>query len=397
MDEFPEDVEATSIGPLSGGPLAGVTVLEVSSVVMAPLAGRILAKLGAVITRVEPPGGDVIRRSGAARHPNMAGTHLSLGDGKRNIAIDLGSAEGQAELRQLIAGCDLIVTNHLPRRRHQFGLDWKSIELVNPRAILCTAQGYASSSDLADEPAYDDTVQAASGTCDIFAKSGDGPRYAPYLMADKVAGLTLVYSALAALHYRDRTGQGQWVDVPMIDALADFNLVEQLNEFTFDPPLGEPGWHRTLAPTRVPHPSMDGWICILPYSDRNWADFLRLTGVARGEQPVPLPTNQERNANAETVQGIIADYAATRSTEQILEECHRRGIPAQPVNTIESLLEDPYLRSRRTIERIDHPTEGPIWRTSPNMVFSASPLPTTRPAGQIDQDRVEIFSDASDH
>lgn len=276
MDEFPEDVEATSIGPLSGGPLAGVTVLEVSSVVMAPLAGRILAKLGAVVTRVEPPGGDVIRRSGAARHPDMAGTHLSLGDGKRNIAIDLGSAEGQAELRQLIAGCDLIVTNHLPRRRHQFGLDWKSIELVNPRAILCTAQGYASSSDLADEPAYDDTVQAASGTCDIFAKSGGGPRYAPYLMANKVAGLTLVYSALAALHYRDRTGQGQWVDVPMIDALADFNLVEQLNEFTFDPPLGEPGWHRTLAPTRVPHPSMDGWICILPYSDRNWADFLRL-------------------------------------------------------------------------------------------------------------------------
>lgn len=374
------------------GPLAGVTVLEVSSVVMAPMAGRIMAKLGAQVIRVEPPQGDVIRRTGAARHEGMTGAALALGDGKLNIAVDLRTEAGRTELRKLIARSDIVITNHLPKRRPGFGLDWESVREIDETTILCTAQGYSSLSARADVPAYDDTVQAAAGTCDIYAKSDGVPRYAPYVMADKICGLTMVYSVLAALHYRDRTGEGQWVDVPMVDVMADFNLIEQLNDYTFEPALGAAGWHRTLAPARKPHPTQDGWICVLPYTDQNWKDFLHLAGVVTTKNgTVPFPTNRDRNAHTEAVQGIIADYAATRSLAQIVRECSEIGVPVQPVNTIESLMQDPYLRSRDTVELIEHPSEGRIWRSTPNVGFSASPLGSVRVAGSVDQDRDEII------
>lgn len=378
----------------SNGPLGGLRVLEISSVVMAPMAGRILAKLGAEVTRVEPPRGDVIRRAGASRNPGMTGATLSLGDGKRNIAVDMRSETGRSEIRDLIRSNDVVITNHLPKRRPGFGLDWESVRQVDPSTILCTAQGFASDSEKADVPAYDDTVQAAAGTCDIYAKADGVPRYAPYIMADKISGLTIVYSVLAALHHRDRTGEGQWVDVPMVDVMVDFNLVEQLNDYTFSPPLGEAGWHRTLAPARKPHPATDGWICVLPYSDQNWADFLRLAGVVTGDaDPVPFPTHQDRNAHTEAVQGMIADYVATRSIDQVSAECAQISVPVQPVNTIESLVTDSYLRSRGTVSLIDHPSEGQIWQTTPNIGYSATPLRRTSPAGAIDQDRDRILTE----
>lgn len=380
--------------PSPSGPLEGLKVLEVSSVVMAPMAGRLFAKLGAEVTRLEPPGGDVIRRTGASRHPGMPGAALSLGDGKRNIAVDMRTEAGREEVRSLIRASDVVITNYLPKRRTAFGLDWETVHQINPDTILCTAQGYATDSEKADVPAYDDTVQAAAGTCDIYAKADGAPRYAPYIMADKISGLTIVYSVLAALHRRSRSGQAQWVDVPMVDVMADFNLVEQLNDFTFSPPLGDAGWHRTLAPARKPHPATDGWICVLPYSDKNWADFLRLAGVVdQDTDSVPFPTNQDRNAHTEAVQGMIADYVATRSIEQIITECARIGVPAQPVNTLESLVSDPYLRSRGSVQLIDHPSEGQIWQTTPNIGFSATPLGRTSPAGAVDQDRARILAE----
>lgn len=372
------------------GPLAGVRVAEISSVVMAPMAGRLLAKLGATVVKVEPPRGDVVRHIGARVAPGMSGAAHSLGDGKYNIAIDTGTEEGLAELRGILGSADIIVTNHLPARRRRFGLDWESVRALNPRAILCTAQGYAGDSAMADTPAYDDTVQAASGVCDIYAKSEGRPRYAPYVMADKVCALTIVYSVLAALHHRDTHGRGQWVDVPMVDVMVDFNLAEQLNDFSFIPPRGPAGWHRTLAPGRRPHRCVDGWICVLPYSDRNWSDFLRIAGVEGDAENVPFATNQERNEGMEDVQAIIADYAAERTTREILDECGAAGVPVQPVRTLESLVEDDYLRERGTVQRTRHPLGHSYLRTTPNISFSDSPLRPVRPATSIDADREEV-------
>lgn len=377
----------------TGGPLAGLKVVEVSSVVMAPMAGRLLAKLGATVVKVEPPGGDVVRRIGASAAPGMSGAAHSLGDGKYNIAVDMKTDRGREELRGLLRSADIVLTNHLPSRRRGYGLDWESVRALNPRAILCTAQGYSSDSELADTPAYDDTVQAASGVCDVYAKAGDRPRYAPYVMADKICALTIVYSVLAALHHRDGHGAGQWVDVPMVDVMADFTLTEQLNDFSFVPPKGPAGWHRTLAPSRSPHRCLDGWVCVLPYSDRNWRDFLRVSGALAEGEEVPFATNQERNENMEQVQSAIAAYAAGRTTREILRECGEAGIPVQPVRTLESLAGDDYLRGRGTVEEVRHPLGHTYLRTSPNISFSGTPLRPVRPATGIDADREDVLGD----
>lgn len=152
----------------------------------------------------------------------------------------------------------------------------------------------------------------------------------------------MVYSALAAVHRRNVIGSGQWVDVPMYDVMVDFNLIEQLNDFSFVPPLGEAGWHRTIHRARHPHRTEDGWMCILPYTDTDWREFLALTDPSYGEPDadVPLPTLRERNSDVAAMQTIISDYARQHTNDEVVAACRPRGIPVHPVNAIEDLVDD---------------------------------------------------------
>lgn len=383
---------------IPSGPLTGVRVLEVATVIMAPLAGRQLAKLGAEVVKVEPVSGDVIRKSGQSRANGQTGTSLNVNDGKRSVALSFSSPEDLDLLKHLIEECDILITNQLPRRREKYGLDWPAVSKINPRCILVTGQGFATESEYANVPAYDDTIQAASGVCDVYQLSTGIPKYAPYIMADKVVGLTMTYAAIAALYRREITGVGQWVDVPMFDTMVDFNMIEQLSDFAFDPPAGDPGWPRTVNPHRRPHATADGWICIIPYSDQNWRDFLVLAGKQpQGEtEAVYLSTNKERNAHVEEMQNIIAEYASERTTAQIEVELSEFNIPVQRVNTLEDLVSNEYLNQRNTVEHVERPDVGKYWRTSPNMHFSESPLSPPRTSSATNDDKQSIINELVD-
>lgn len=377
------------------GPLSGVRVLEVATVIMAPVAGRQLAKLGADVIKVEPIAGDVIRRSGYGRSEGQTGTSLNVNDGKRNIALKLSCQEDHAVLQELISKTDILVTNQLPKRREKYGLDWESVSALNPECILVTGQGFATTSIYANTPAYDDTIQAASGISDVYRMSSGAPKYAPYIMADKVVGLTMTYAALAALYHRQVTGFGQWVDVPMFDTMVDFNMLEQLSDFAFDPPAGPAGWERTIDPHRRPHATVDGWLCIVPYTDSNWRDFLVLAGVQQdpSANATVFPTNRDRNKNVEAMQGIIADYAAKRRTSEVEKELGELNIPVQRVNSIEDLLRNDYLLERTTVEKVSRADSGKYWRTTPNMHFSASPLGDIRTSSATNEDKPTILTE----
>lgn len=374
------------------GPLDGLVVVEIATVIMGPLAGRLFAKLGADVIRVEAPNGDVIRRSGQSRSPGMSAAALSLGDGKKNITLDFSDAEDQHTLQELIGIADIVVTNYLPRQRQKYRFDWDAVAETNPQCVLVTAQGFSSNSPERDRPAYDDIIQAASGLSDIYRKSWGTPQYSPYVVADKVCALSMVYSGLAAIHRRHITGLGQWVDVPMFDVMSDFNMVEQLNDYTFEPPLGDAGWHRTINPARRPHRTTDGWVCILPYNDRQWRTFLAIDDPTVIDGVVPYPTNRDRNTHIEETQALIAEFAANRSTSEVIKLCHDHNIPAQAVNRIEDLVDNEYLRRRGTVEKVIHPTEGSYWRTTPNMSYSESPLQPVDLASPADGDRADIMA-----
>lgn len=374
------------------GPLGGVTVLEVSSVIMAPFAGRILAQLGADVIKLEPPGGDVLRRSAVPEGHGTSGTVLILNEGKRSIEVDARTEEGRDVLHGLVRAADVVLTNLLPRQRRRYGLDWEAVCRVNPQAILCTGQGYGSDTDLGDRPAYDDTIQAASGLCDVNRLALGRPAFAPFVLADKVSGMAMVYALLAALYRRSVDGQGQWVDVPMLDVMADFNAVEQLNDAAFDPPAGPPGWHRTVDPERAPQECADGWVCILPYTDRQWAAFAAMAERPELVHDARSATVGVRVRNGGLVQSALAGFCRGRTTAEVIALCGSAGVPCQEVVPMESLVASPYLTGRGSMTRRRHPVEGAYWSPSPGIRYSGTPVAADpRPAPSVDEHRAEIL------
>ncbi|MGO1629950.1 CaiB/BaiF CoA transferase family protein [Microbacterium sp. JB110] len=362
------------------GPLAGLRVLDVTSVIMGPYATAMLGDMGADVIKIEPPAGDVARRIGPSRSEGMSAVTLNLGRNKRSAVLDRSSDDDRRTLAELIRGCDVIVTNLRPGSRRRLDVDWDSVRELNPEAILCTAQAFAAGSTKSEEPAYDDVIQAASGMSDIYRRAHGAPAFAPSVLADKICGLMIVNSVLAALHSRASTGEGQWVDVPMADAMLAFNLVEHLGGGTFDPPEGEIGWNRTLVSNRGPHRAADGWICVMPYTDENWADFFRAVDRPDLAADARFSSNGARHEHNAVLQAELAELIAGRTVAEWLEQCRCLGIAVEPVLDLDRIDENPYFAQRRALIDAHHPTEGDYRLIRFPMDFSGTPVTDYRPA-----------------
>lgn len=363
---------------------------------MAPYAGKILADLGADVIKVEQPGGDIGRRIGLGGETGASALSINLNAGKRSIELDAGSPEDRPILERLIAWADVIITNLLPRRRLRYGLDWESVHRISPRTILCTAQGFASDSPLGNRPAYDDIIQAGSGVADAYRLRDGAPAYSPYVVADKVCGMTMVQAVLAALYATRSAGEdgspvGTWVDVPMMETMAAFTLVEHLGGQTFSPPRGDVGWSRVLVPEHRPHRARDGFVCVMPYTDRNWADFCALIGRPDYLEHPDLRSNQARTRNPRVYEAVLADYAATRTCAQIRAECEPLAIPVQRVVRVDEISSDAYLGSSPMITTQRHSRLGEYVHVGSPLTFSDRPRPQVRETSDLDADREDIL------
>jgi crotonobetainyl-CoA:carnitine CoA-transferase CaiB-like acyl-CoA transferase len=372
------------------GPLAGIRILDITSVIMGPYATSLLGDLGAEVIKLETAEGDVGRRLGPSRHAGMSALTLTLHRNKSSVTFDPKGLEGRERLRELIRGCDAVVTNLRPASRERLGLTYQEVRELNNSVVLCTAQAFGSSSTLRDEPAYDDIVQAASGLCDIYRRVDGEPRFAPYVVADKVCGLTMVYSLLAALLHREKTGEGQWVDVPMVDTMLSFNLVEHLAGHTFVPPEAPLGWSRTLVRERRPHRAKDGWICVMPYSDRNWRDFFVLVGQEELMQDKRFATNSARHNHMGELQQLLAFFVSRHSVAEWIELCGRHEIPVQEVLDLDHLEDSAYLTERGFLRRQIHPSEGEYVSVRFPVDFSLTPVAVPRPAPRLGEHNAKI-------
>jgi len=356
------------------GPLAGIKVIEIASVIMGPYAASVLGDLGADVIKIETADGDVGRNLGPARNKGMSALTLNLQRNKSSVVLDTKTEAGRSYFEELIGGCDVIVTNLRPKSRERLGISYDQLRILNSEVILCTGQAYSSTSALANEPAYDDIVQAASGICDLYSRVEGEPRYAPYVVADKVCGLMMAQAVLAALFYRERTGEGQWVDVPMIDAMISFNLVEHLSGKTFVPPAAPAGWNRTLVPERRPHQARDGWVCLMPYSNRNWQDFFALVGRSELAEDPRFNSNGARHIHMAELQCLLREIVASHTIAEWRELCKKADIPFQEVVGLEDLGSSDYARSRGLLKEVTHPTEGDFITVRFPIDFSASPV-----------------------
>lgn len=365
------------------GPLAGLRVLDITSVIMGPYATAQLGDMGADVIKVEPPTGDVARRLGPSRNPGMSAITLNLGRNKRSAVLDRGDEADLERLAELIATCHIVITNLRPGSRRRLGLDWPEVHRANPAAILCTAQAFASQSEKGDEPAYDDVIQAVSGMSDLYRRAWGTPGLSPSVLADKICGLVIVNCVLAALHSRASTGQGQWVDVPMADTMLAFNLVEHLAGRTFEPPIGGIGWSRTLVSERRPHQAVDGWICVMPYTDQNWIDFFGAAGRPDLAADSRFADSGARHENSVDLQRELANLISQRTVSEWLRHCRRRGIAAQPVLDLDEIDQNSYYAARHALIDARHPTEGDYKLIRFPADFSATPITDYRPASPI--------------
>ena len=334
-------------------PLDGVRVLDLTSVIMGPLATRMLADLGADVIKIEPPEGEMLRSADGARISPMM---LNLYRNKRSIVLDLKVAEGRRALDALIPTADVFVHTLRPQVMDRLGFTYARVRTLNPQIIYCAASGFGSDGPYGAKPAYDDLIQAASGYASATVPLTGEPAYAPAIICDKLAGHAIAQGVLAGLLHRERGGGGQAIEVPMFETAIDFNLVEGFGGAVYEPPRGPPGYARLQTRERRPFRTADGYACILPYTARNWRDFLDFVG--RPDWKDRVETAEARLANIEGLYGVIREAAVARSTAEWLAFCDGADIPCMPVLDLGELPEDRHVQAVGLMEIVDHPTEG---------------------------------------
>lgn len=379
--------------PSPPGALAGVTILDLTTVVMGPFATSMLGDFGADIIKVETLEGDITRRMGPQRNSGMTALTLGLQRNKRSIAMDLKTVEGREILARLVREADVVVSNLRPQSRERLGITYPELHAIRDDVILCTAQAYAESSDQRDEPAYDDMVQAASGLTSLVEAVDGAPRYAPYVIADKVSGLYIVIAILTALHHRAVTGSGQHVEVPMVDAMIHFNLVEHLSGQTFTPAVGAFGWNRVLVAERAPYRTADGYVCILPYTDANWRDFFSLTGLTDLLTDPKFTDVDKRHQNMGYLHSMIGEITPTRSTQEWLDLCRQNNVPASGLLDLDRVTENQYVRGQGVLQRRSHPTEGDYFSALTPLRMSKSPVGLQRHAPYLGAHTAEVLTE----
>lgn len=372
-------------------PLTGCRVLDLTAIVLGPLATLCLADLGADVIKVEPPEGDGIRNAGAARNPGMGSIYLTLNRDKRSICLDLKQPEGQAILDRLARWADVVVHNMRPEAARRLGVDYETLARVNPRLIHCSASGFASGSERAADPAVDDVIQAVSGLAALSAGEGAVPRYAPTLIADKVSGLIASQAILAALLAREKSGRGQAVTVPMAETMSAFVLLEHLGGMAFDPPTGEAGYARLLTPHRRPMATRDGHIALTPYTMRDWQGFFRAAGRPDLCDDPRVSDSRRRNEEIGDLYALLAELLVERSTADWIAIAREAGIAVAAVNSIDELVTDPSFRESGYLVEVDHPTEGRTVGIAPLVQVEGSAGRAMRPAPRLGEHSADIL------
>ena len=378
------------------GPLAGVRVLDLTTVVMGPFATQLLADLGADVVKIEPPAGDVLRHIAPMKHPAMGHIFLHHNRNKRSLVLDLKRPAGRQALLRLASGADVLVYNVRPQAMRRLGLAYGDVSAANPRIVYVGAYGYGEGGRYAGEPAYDDLIQGMSGLPWLSRAAGaDRPRYVPTAISDRITGLATVNAVTSALYCRERSGEGQSVEVPMFETVTHMVLADHLGGRTFEPPAGPAGYDRMLAPYRVPYATRDGYLCVLIYNDKHWRTFFGLIGRENMfESDARFSSQEARSRNIAEVYAFVAEQMAQRTSVEWLRALKGADIPATPLQSVEDLIDDPHLAESGFFVMTEHPTEGRVRLMSTPSTWSQTPPGRLRPAPRLGEHSAEILREA---
>lgn len=379
---------------VANGPLSGIRVLDLSTALMGPYCAQILSDLGSEVTKVEPPEGDTTRALGPTRSPGHGGMFINMNRGKRSIVIDLKQASGRATLIRLVEQADVFVHSMRRSAIARLGLDYAALAARNPRIIYLNLYGFGSTGPYANRPAYDDVIQAMSGLAAAQTElSGGQPSYVASVIADKVGGLTGAYALMAALFERERSGQGQEIEVPMFEAMTAFMFVEHSTGSTFSPPMSRPIYKRAIARDRRPYCTADGYISVLIYNDNHWRRFANMLGAPAWSGDPRLASLRMRDQNLDFVLQTVSATLLTDTTANWLRRLGEAEIPAAPILATSDLLDDAHLNA------VDfwHDTadeDGALRLAGIPTRFMRTPAAIRRAASKLGADTRAVLGDA---
>ncbi|MFK7944270.1 MAG: CaiB/BaiF CoA transferase family protein [Paracoccaceae bacterium] len=340
--------------------LKGIRVVDLTSVIMGPFATAQLGVLGADVIKVEPPTGEAVRHIAPMKSPQMGCGYLNANRNKRSVTLDLKTEAGRDALDRIIATADVFVTNMRRKACEKLGLDVDAMRARHPNVIHCAAIGFGRGGPYENDAAYDDVVQALSGFAAVNANQQGEPRFVPQIIVDKLTGMFVVEAVLAALLHRERTGEARSCEIPMMETASYFLMVEHLQGQIHQPPIGPPGYVRLTNPYRRPYPTKDGFVAVLPYVDKHWEAMLRLIGREDVAKADWFNSVTERSKRVHDLYQMVDEAMPTKTTAEWLALFKEADIPCGPVNTMESLLEDPHLTASGVFQGHEHPTEGPL-------------------------------------
>jgi len=369
------------------GPLKGVKILDMSSVVLGPFATMIFGDLGAEVTKVENGKGDMMRYAGKSPTGDLGPIYTNLNRNKASVQLDAKTPDGKAAIIAMLKEADVFFHNVRMAGMGRLGLDYESVKAINPGIVYVHCAGFGADGPYADRQAYDDLIQAASGFAHLSSmRDGSPPAYAPSLVADKTVGLFATYATLAALYHREKTGEGQFVQVPMLESFTFFNMVENLYGETFLPGNGKVAYTRSINKNRKPYPTQDGYIALVPYSDAQWEKFFELGGKPGVFEDPRFSTYQARTENIGALYALIEGVSATKTTDEWLDLMAAENIPAMRFNEMIDVLSDEHLSATGFFQERTHPEAGPYRSMKHPVSFSATPPGVHRDPPQLGAD-----------
>ena len=373
------------------GPLKGFRILDLTTVLFGPFGTQTLGDWGAEIIKVESLTGDTWRNSGQFRNRGMSGQFMTVNRNKRSIALDLKHPEGKAVLRRLIPTVDALVSNIRPAGLGRLGFSYEACKELNPKLVYASATGFGQDGPWAARPAFDEIIQAASGFASAMG-TDEEPAFVPSLIGDKLCGMALTSAVTAALLHRERTGEGQMVEVPMLETLAAFNSIEMFGGQAFVPPIGPSGYNRMKA--RKPAKTKDGWLTMLPYSGANWCAFFEAVGHPECIEEFSVRDPVARARNIDAIYDRMREIAPNRTTAEWETLLLSIDVPHTSFAKLTEVAEQPHLKGVDLFQTMEHPTEGKLLQARPPARFSASPANIHRMAPTLGQHPREILAEA---
>jgi crotonobetainyl-CoA:carnitine CoA-transferase CaiB-like acyl-CoA transferase len=373
------------------GPLSGFRVVDLTSVVFGPMATQILGDMGADIIKVEGPEGDTTRYTGPARSRDMAALFMGMNRNKRSVVLDVKKQGAKDALWKLIESADVFVHSMRPQKIEALGFSPEAVLKRCPRVVYAGLHGYLNGGPYSGRPAYDDVIQGQSGIASLMTGVAGEPRYVPLIIADKTCALAASNAITAALLARERTGRGQFVEIPMFETMAFFILAEHLYGHTFVPPEAPLGYTRLLAPWRRPYRTKDGHICMLAYTDPQWVKFWETVGKPELQQDPRFVNLAKRSQNIAELYRIAGESLLGKTTDEWLAIFQDLDIPCARIASLDEVFNDPHLAAVGLFQKATHPTEGEIVMTQLPLRFSDTKVSIDRMQPKFGEHSREIL------